>query len=201
MPLLYSGFITLLTCILATSLYGAETVEPHFRNAKWYDTIDEVRAKEKAQFIEYRKEELNVAVDPPKPWKVEHLYYKDTLLGMPVLVLYRFDLDCGQLYRGEYIFEKILDDREIFKLVAAIEDKYKIQLDVQNTSEKLFVNGKLNESTFVQINRDGQLHFYINNTVIYYRTNNFGWMSGWKEGTEPTCPKKSMQLELLKEKL
>ena len=187
-------FVTLLICILASSLYGAEIVETHFRNARWYDSIDRVKEKEKAQFVEYRKQELNVAVDPPKPWKVEHLYYKDTLLGKPVLVLYRFDLDCKQLYQGEYIFDEILDDRELFQLVAAIEDKYKIELAYKFYPDDgaEFWSGKLNESTSVSINKDGHLHFYTNNSVIYFRTN---------KGTEPACPDKSRQHELLKEKL
>ncbi len=194
-------FIALLTCIFVSSLYGSEIIEPHFRNARWYDSIDRVKAKEKSQFVEYRKEELNVAVDPPKPWKVEHLYYKDTLLGKPVLVLYRFDLDCRQLGVGEYIFYEILEDREIYKLVDAIENKYKIELNTRYLNKKMFSNGKLNEATYVNISQYGHLHFYTKNSIISFRTNNYNYFLGWKKGTEPTCPEKSRKRELLKEKL
>ena len=141
-----------------------------------------------------------IAVDPPKPWEVEHLYYKDTLLGKPVLVLYRFDLVCRQLYQGEYIFEHVLDKREVLQLVAAIEDKYKVKLRTQYINDDMFSGGQLNESTSVQIIKGGHRHFYTNNTVIYFHTNNFHWLGGWQAGTEPTCRGKKWH-ELLKEKL
>lgn len=193
--------VVVLACALFKPAYGDDQSQPHFRNVRWYDTIDVVRKKETSPFVEYRHEELNIAVDPPKPWKVEHLYYKDALLGRPVLILYRFDLNCKQLYEGGYIFDEILDDRAIYQLVAAIEDKYKIKLNTEFINEELFSGGKLNEDTSVQINQGGRLHFHSDKSVIYYQTNNFHWLGGWKEGTEPTCREKDSELERLQEKL
>lgn len=175
--------------------------KPDFRNARWYDSLQEVKSAETAKLIEHRTQEVNVAVDPPKPWPVEHLYFKGSVLGKEVRILYRFDLDCKQLYEAGYVFDEILNSRELGKLIDAIEDKYNVALDISTPSDSFFASGKLTERTRVQINRDGRLHFHTNETVVYFQSTNFHWMSGWTEGTEPTCAEKTRKAQELKKKL
>lgn len=155
--------------------------DPDFRNVRWYDTIEEVKRSETANLIEHRTKEMNAAVDPPEPWRVEHLYFEGSLLGKDVRILYRFDLDCKQLYEAGYIFNEILNSRSLGKLIEAIEDKYDVSLKISTPSDSFFASGKLNERTIVQINRDGRMHFHTNATVVYFQTTNFHWLAGWLE--------------------
>lgn len=189
--------------LIATLAVGTALASqaPDFRSSYWYDSVDKVRAAERAQFVERRSEELNIAVSPPTPWRVEHLYFRDTLLGHSVLVLYRFDLECRQLYQADYIFPRVLGDQAVLKLVAAIEDKYKIKLETQYINDVLFSSGDISDSTAVNINQNGMLHFHNRNTTVSYRTRNWSWMGGWVEGKEPMCPGKKQRHERLKEKL
>jgi hypothetical protein len=187
--------------MLSLPLFSKDHSEINFRNMQWYDTIDSVKEREKSPFVEYKIQEINVAVNPPVPWKTEHLYFKDTLLGEPVLILYRFDIDCKQLYEGGYIFSKILDDYLVYRLIGAIEDKYKVELNARILDKKIYAGGKLNKDTKVYIQQNGRLHFHTKNTVIWYETNNYSWMSGWKKGAEPMCLEKDKALDRLKNKL
>lgn len=174
---------------------------PDFCSSQWYDQLEKVRSVETAQFIERRTEETNVAVSPPKSWKVEHLYFKDTLLGHPILVLYRFDLECLQLYQADYIFPLVLEDADVFKLIAAIEDKYKTKLATQYVNKMLYSNGNINDSTAINISQNGLLHFHNKNTTVSYHTTNWSWLRGWVEGKEPMCQAKKRQHDRLEEKL
>lgn len=192
-------FAPLLICVLAHES-GYAAPESHFRGFKWYETLETVRATETASFVELRTNEMNVAVSPPVPWKVEHLYYRDVLDGKPVLVLYRFDLECKQLYEGNYIFERQLDDQDILKLVSALEDKYKVKLSVRSFGDEFHVSGLINDRTAVEIYKEGLLHFFTNNTVVSFHTTNWAWI-GWREGTEPKCNDKNQSHEALKKKL
>lgn len=191
-----------LISVLPFAAYGqGSDEEPNFRNAQWYDTLDEVKESETAKFVEHRTQEMNIAVDPPKPWRTEHLYYEDSLLGERVLILYRFDLDCKQLYEAGYIFDRILDDHSLGRLIEAIQEKHGVALSIFAPNDGFFASGRLNESTSVQVNRDGLMHFHTNRTVVYFQTTNFHWLDGWSEGTAPTCPEKARQLQELKEKI
>lgn len=195
-----SRVIVPITILIAVGSALADQA-PDFRSSHWYDQSEKVRAVETAQFIERRTEETNVAVSPPKRWKVEHLYFKDTLLGHSVLVLYRFDLECLQLYQADYIFPLVLDEESVFKLIAAIEDKYKTKLATQYVNKRLYSNGNINDSTEVSISQHGLLHFHNKNTVVSCQTTNWSWLRGWVEGKEPMCQAKRRQHDRLKEKM
>ncbi|WP_431023945.1 hypothetical protein [Halomonas sp. H5] len=191
----------ILAAFFLCGLVVASELGPSFRNVSWYQTLGQVMELELAEFVEYRTEELNMAVDPPRPWSVEHLYFKDVLLERPVLILYRFDLDCQQLYQAEYVFEEVLDDRDIGHLASVIEEKYGVSLDMIYLGGMLFASGVLNGSTRVQINQYGHLHFHRNKTVVYYYTRNFHQLGGWREGTEPECQKALIRDRVLRERL
>ena len=177
--------------------------EPHFRNVRWYDTLTHVKEAETARFLEHRKQETNVAVTSPKPWPVEHLYYEDYLLDKHVLILYRFDLECRQLFEAGYIFDEVLDDVSLFKIIDAIQVKYDVELQTATFEKPKFftATGDLNDETKIVINQYGRLHFHNNNTVVYFETTNYSWLGGWVEGTEPKCPEKTETLRKLQEKL
>jgi len=188
----------LLSC--TPSAAYCEEFATHFREVRWYDTINVVREKETSPFVEYRQEESNIAVDPPTPFQTEHLYYADTLLGKPVLVHYKFDLDCKQLFEGGYIFEEILNSRAIDKLIRTIEHKYAISMKDQILDNKHFSYGNLNNSTKVGILEFGRLHYQTNKTIIYFRSTN-AHMNGWREGKKPECSARMREVQELHEKL
>ena len=175
---------------------------PNFRNFHWYESMETVKTNEAAQFLEYRQLELNIAVDPPKPWEVEHLYFKDTLIGKPVKILYQFDRECKQLYAASYIFEEVIDSHTIDILFDAIEDKYDIELDISEYRGDLYADAELNEETTFTFSEDGLLHFHRGVSVLKYKTSNlYKFVYGWKEGKEPRCTSKEKARINVQEKL
>ena len=174
---------------------------PNFRNFHWYESMDTVKTNEAAQFLEYRQLELNIAVDPPKPLEVEHLYFKDTLIGKPVKILYQFDRECKQLYAASYIFEEVIDSHTIDILFDAIEEKYDVELEIDVFSDELFASAKLNDETTFSFSEYGLLHYHRGVSVVSYQTANLSYFLGWQEGTEPGCSSKEKARIDVQEKL
>ena len=173
----------------------------NFRGFHWYETLSTVKMRESARFLEHRHQEFNVAVRPAKPWKVQHLYFEDELLGEPVTLLYRFDLNCNQLYKAEYIFSRVLDGHTINKLVKAIKVKHGIELEEEYSNDMYLASGTLADGTHVQILGLGQLHFHRGKTILYYQTKEYRGMWGWADGAEPVCEASLAEQESLIEKL
>ena len=179
----------------------AGDMAPDFRAFQWYSTLEQVRKEETAAFLEYRAEELNIAVSPPKPWKTEHLYFRDTLLNKPVRILYRFDIGCQKLFEASYIFDEILNERDLTYLIEAIETKYEVKLKIDSTEDGIYAGVNVTPRTAVLISQKGMLHFHANVTVVTYQTTNYHWLGGWNPGTAPTCEKRKAILKGLQEHL
>jgi len=169
----------------------------HFRNARWYYSMDAVKKIETAQFREYRQKQMSIRIfSQPKPERVEHLYYEDTLLGKPVLVLYKFDLECKQLFEGQYIFNAILDINDVAKLAEAIEDKYDVELEPSNFEEGgTLWFARLSERRELHLNEEDQSQFYTKSTVIRYSRRI------WEGMHDPTCNEKEAEYQELLKKL
>lgn len=186
---------------LLVPIHSNSEALPNFRNFHWYESMETVKTNEAAQFLEYRQLELNIAVDPPKPWEVEHLYFKDTLIEKAVKILYQFDRECKQLYAASYIFEEVIDSHTIDILFDAIEEKYDVELKIDVFSDELFASAKLNDETTFSFNEYGLLHYHRGVSVVSYQTANLSYFLGWQEGTEPGCSSKEKASINVQEKL
>jgi hypothetical protein len=178
--------------------------EPEFRNSSWYDTIDQVRRKETAKFIKHSKTEMNLAVNPPKPFPANNLYFRDELIGKPVTILYEFDLMCGQLIKASYVFDEVISWHEFETLKVALSKKYKLEPSVSSFphQNKEFASFNLDDRS-ITLSKLGGLHIMPNRTWIKFQTSTWSWLAGgWLAPEyEPTCEAKQKFEKSLQKKL
>ncbi|HYD69288.1 hypothetical protein [Azospirillum sp.] len=173
---------------------------PHFRQAFWYDSIEDVRRKESARFLDHRSTELNEAVNPPEPFRANNLHYEDNLLGLPVRVIYHHDLQCSKLYAATYVFNGILPHHQIDLIIEALSKKHGPASGDTYLGGKRFIHWR-NDRLYVRINEEGEMHLLPSRTAIRYENPYWSWAGGFLKGWEPQCKELERAREEMRNKL
>ena len=151
------------------------------RGHSWYETAEEVKQRESAELVKENAYEEFIV-----------LTYSTELFGETVTLEYWFDRICKQLLRAKYIFPKKLGGTKFFLILDALKEKY---------GEPVEGGAWETEATRVYATWESSMDRSKGKTTLAYETANYGWVAGFKEGTEPTCPAKEKLLQDLKEKL
>ena len=187
MKKLAPSLMALSVCISASTSVLAQS-DNHFRDARWYDPIEAVKASEKSVFVEQRQEKIKLSGNAGS-MSIESLYFRDTLMGKPVLVRYQFDSTCGQLFQGTYIFEDVFVDKEVFRLVSEFENRYGTKIYVQYPNGILYAVGRIGDETKIRVIKSGGPYRGAKRTMVDALTINFS-RYGWRRGTQPQCATK-----------
>jgi len=185
------GILFCLIALLSTAgcdfIPSTPNQPPAFRTFSWYETLDEVKKRETAEFL--RQDEGEVTT---------YLWYKTTVFDEPVAVFYAFDAICEQLFLAEYIFDNTLNRKKFHLILDALKNKYGPTKQSEYMDDLYLWN---TADTKIDLVRQGNSKRSMGKTSIAYNTSNWHWMGGFKEGTEPDCEARRRVREKLKKEL
>ena len=127
------GFLSL------NAVYSESETQPNVRNTHWYDTLEQVKENETAEFVEHSQVLVEQDSGKPKYFDSEEdvLAYKDTFHTKPIILAYHFDSICKQLYFVKYIINDVLSSDDANEIAKYLENKFAIKLQREQLDDEM----------------------------------------------------------------